>query len=373
MRYITIILLMLVVWVAGCSSSGTVAVPSNSGAASPAPAATIPSGPLGPAPTAIPTSPYTPAPKQGVPALPAGVNGKLVFAPGDGSIWVQDALTAPPRNIVKASKDLYAEAPAFSPDGKLVAFHATKLNLQGPAAETIDLIGADGQNPRTLVAASDPKSEVLWPSFSPDGQWVYYTLETADHRHSEIHRVPVTGGSNDKVLDEGRMPVLSPDGKRLAFIRFNVDRFTSGLWIADIDGKNIQPLLREDTFLTIAALHFSPDGQWILFAASGPPSHELHAQVLPDYPCAPQLLCALAQPAYADGLPWDLWVLSPDGSKSRQLTHIGADSPWPVWSHDGKYIAFFQTNGIFLLDVSSGIIMQVSRNGGHGIMDWWSQ
>ncbi len=377
MRYLTLlsIALTLTLFVAGCSSAQSVASepPVTGAPAGSAPVATVPAAPLGPAPTAIPTSPYTPISPGGKPVLPSSVNGKIAFAPGDGSIWLQDTPTGSPHVLVKASADLYAEAPAFSPDGKLVVFRQTKINSQSAATVTLELIGVDGQNEKTLVTAPDPKSEVLWPSFSPDGQWVYYTLETADHRHSEIHRINAGGGSDAKVLDEGREPVLSPDGKSIAFLRFNVDRFTSGLWIADVDGKNTRPLLRDDTFLTIAAPHFSPDGKWILFSASGPPTHELHAQSLPDHACTPWLLCLISQPAYADGLPWDLWEISPDGTQSRQLTHIGSDSPWPAWSHDGKYIAIFQTNGLYLLDVSSGVIVQMSRNGGHGIMDWWSQ
>jgi len=89
--------------------------------------------------------------------------------------------------------------------------------------------------------------------------------------------------------------------------------------------------------------------------------------------CEPGLLCDFAQPAYADGLPWDLWLISPDGARYRQLTNVGGDSPWPAWSHDGKYIVFFETDGFFLLDVAQGTVTQLSRNGGHGIFDWWSQ
>jgi Tol biopolymer transport system component len=342
-------------------------------AAQPAPTPTPPPAALGPAPTAIPPSTVTRAPTGPASQLPSDVNGKFVFAPGDGSIWVQDAPTAALHAIVSASPKVFSEAPQFSPDGSQVAFMQTAVQQQGPASISIQLIGTDGTNQHTLIAAPNATSSIGWPTFSGDGKWIYYTLDSANHRSSSIQRVPVGGGAAQKVLDDGRQAVVSPDGKSIAFVRFSIERFTTGLWIADGTGKNPRQLLRDDTFLTIAAPHFSPDGQWILFTASGPPRHQLQGlNLIPARSCEPWLLCSLAQPAYADGLPWDLWLISTDGTRYRQLTNVGGDSPWPAWSHDGKYVAFFQTNGIFLLDVNSGAITQLSRNGGHGIFDWWS-
>jgi Tol biopolymer transport system component len=335
--------------------------------------ATPPPSALGPAPTAIPPSPITPLPKNATPVLPPAINGKFVFAPGDGSIWIQDSPGAQPHPLVKVTTKLFSEAPVFSPDGSLVAFMRTEVTDQGPAVISIQLIGADGSNPHTLLAAPDPKSSIGWPAFSGDGKWVYYTLDSADHRHSEIDRVALTGGSTQKVLDDGRQAVVSADGKQIAFMRFNTQTFASSLWIANGEGSNPRQLLRDDTFLIIAAPHFSPDGQWILFAASGPPRHGLTGfERAPARGCEPWLLCDLVEPAYADGLPWDMWLISTDGARYRQLTRVGGDSPWPVWSHDGKYIVFFEIDGIFALDVNQGTVTQVSRNGGHGLFDWWS-
>ncbi len=79
----------------------------------------------------------------------------------------------------------------------------------------------------------------------------------------------------------------------------------------------------------------------------------------------------LAQPAYADGLPWDLWVISADGTHTQQVTSVGADSPWPAWSNDGKYVAFMDTSGFYLVDVAQHVITQLNQNAGHGVLDWW--
>ncbi|HEX2999619.1 MAG TPA: hypothetical protein VHR86_05215, partial [Armatimonadota bacterium] len=70
------------------------------------------------------------------------------------------------------------------------------------------------------------------------------------------------------------------------------------------------------------------------------------------------------------GLPWDLWLVNLDGTKFERLTSIGADSPVPVWSPDGKYIVFFEATGIYLLDRDSKAIYPISGIGGYGGFDW---
>jgi Tol biopolymer transport system component len=165
---------------------------------------------------------------------------------------------------------------------------------------------------------------------------------------------------------------LSADGNHLAFVRFDMNRFTTSLWIADAGGHNPQLLLNEKAFLAIMAPRFSPDGQWILFSASGPPRTPVHALGLsPGRGCEPLLLCLLAQPVYADGLPWDLWLISVDGKRAQQLTNVGADSPWPAWSRDGKYAAFMDTSGMYAVDIAQHTVTQFNQNGGHGVLDWW--
>jgi Tol biopolymer transport system component len=70
------------------------------------------------------------------------------------------------------------------------------------------------------------------PSFSPDGRWIYVQ---ASHRN--IWRVPTAGGSLEEVthfpesglfLEE---PTLSPDGRTLAYARWNGG---SSLWLLQL-------------------------------------------------------------------------------------------------------------------------------------------
>ena len=72
------------------------------------------------------------------------------------------------------------------------------------------------------------------------------------------------------------------------------------------------------------------------------------------------------------GLPWEFWTVTVDGKKFARLTNIAADSPSPAWSRDGTQIAYMDVMGLYLFDVTTRAVTQLSRSGGHGVMDWWN-
>lgn len=311
---------------------------------------------------------------NGTSAPPPTLAGKFIFAPGDGSIWVQDPATGKPNPVLKPSPEVFADAPQWAPDGKSFVYVHSSLTEQGTAQNAVYRADADGAHNDPVAIPPNNKTAFNWPHYSWDGKWIYYTSSfpvPPNKQHSEIDRIAVGGGEPQKIVDDARMSTESPDGKQIAFIRFNFDTFTGALWIADTDGTNAHPILNEDVFIMIAAPQFSPDGSQILFAASGPNTRPLPGVSYAAPPCAPFLLCLFAKPAYADGLPWDLWTVTPDGSKFTRLTQVGADSPWPAWSEDSKQIAFFDTSGQYLVDLNTRGVSQLNREGGHGIFSWW--
>ena len=83
--------------------------------------------------------------------------------------------------------------------------------------------------------------------------------------------------------------------------------------------------------------------------------------------------------AYRDG-GYDLWVVAPDGSGQHQLTWGPFDDREPAFSHDGSRIAFSSDRGnplgsdynIFVLDLRSGEIRQLTRDPAEDLMPSWS-
>lgn len=311
---------------------------------------------------------------DGTPAPAPEVTGKFIFAPGDGSIWVQEPANGAPKPVIKPTAEMFADAPQWAPDGKTFVYVQSTLTQQGTAQNAIHRANADGTNDVVIAVPENNKTAFNWPSYSWDGKWIYYTASfpvPPNKQESEIRRIAADGGEAVTVIEDARMAAESPDGKQIVFLRFNFDTFTAGMWIADVDGQNQRELLNDQVFIMIAGPRFAPDGSEILFTASGPNTRPLPGVAMRTRSCTPQLLCLFAKPAYADGLPWDLWTVTPDGTQFSRLTQVGADSPSAAWSRNSQQIAFFDTSGQYLLDLPSKIVSQISRNGGHGLFDWY--
>jgi serine/threonine protein kinase len=142
--------------------------------------------------------------------------------------------------------------PAASRDGRLVAFVSTR---DGRARIWIKQL-ADGSE-AALTAGPDDSA----PRFSPDGSMVLFTRQENGVR--ALYRVPLVGGEPRKLIDNAFDGDLSPDGRRVAFVRNRQDRErTSTVCVAQIGGGSIQEIAasKDDEF---GAPRWSPDGRWI--------------------------------------------------------------------------------------------------------------
>jgi Tol biopolymer transport system component len=102
-----------------------------------------------------------------------------------------------------------ADQPAFSPDGKSIAFHS---------ANSIYVINVDGTGLRPVVVSSDPVAfgfDYEHPTFTPDGSRIIVD------RENEIESFDLAGGERPIVgnfTGEEVYPAVSRDGLELAFI-----------------------------------------------------------------------------------------------------------------------------------------------------------
>jgi Tol biopolymer transport system component len=150
--------------------------------------------------------------------------------------------------------------------------------------------------------------------------------------------------------------------------------------------KTVTVTVDEGTSMSVAV---SPDGKmlamdlqgsiWVLPATGGPAKRITDLFNDARQPVWSPDGKTIAFFAYRDG-GYDLWAVAPDGSQQHQLTWGAFDDREPMFSHDGTRIAFSSDRGsalgsdynIFVLDLRSGAFRQLTSNPAEDMMPSWS-
>jgi Tol biopolymer transport system component len=149
---------------------------------------------------------------------------------------------------------------AISPDANYVVYSVIDSGgqcvLMRQIATAVD---------RTLVPHAE--AYYLGLSFSRDGNYLYYVRMEKGAVEPALYRVSVLGGDSTKLMDVVESPITqSPDGKRLAFVRYYSRQKEAALFIADADGSHQNKLVtRKFSELALGRnLAWSPDGKVIV-------------------------------------------------------------------------------------------------------------
>jgi len=191
---------------------------------------------------------------------------------------------------------------SFSNDGLEIAF---------TAGGDLWVMDTELREPKRVTTSAEEERD---PLFSSDGQAVYFVSDM--HGECNVWRAERADKSrywwqqsefklNRLTQDaavESRLS-LSPDGTKLAFVRNRGE-----LMVADADGRNPRAILRA---FSPPEYDWSPDGKWIVYAADDNDFNR------------------------------DIWIVPVDGSKPAfNLSRHPFNENNPVWSPDGKVIAF---------------------------------
>jgi Tol biopolymer transport system component len=256
----------------------------------------------------------------------------------DSEIWVMNADGSRQTRLIEAADGFEFGPAVWSPDETQIAFIRVKSPAQMVVVDDIEiwLAAADGTNQRPLVTGTG------WhwiPHWSPDGQWIVYTVDgqrgpgrsglgapdtgfnqppaagqppaVAPGVEVDVWRVRADGtGQPERLTDspaDDRAGVNSPDGRHLLFDSTREGGRT-GIYVMDADGSNVVRV----TFMGDDwGGSWSPDGTQIVFNSS------------------------------PTGGPTDLYVTSfPVTGEPRQLTTDPVGDVGPSWSPDGSRIAF---------------------------------
>jgi dipeptidyl aminopeptidase/acylaminoacyl peptidase len=250
-------------------------------------------------------------------------------------------------------------AARLSPDGKFVAYDIQKTNWEENAYETeIWIAPVDAAHERFRLTAGKKSSSD--PRWSPDSKIIAF-LSDRDGK-KQIYLIAAAGGEARQVTRfETDIATLrwSPDGRAIAFTapdpeskerkdrkekygEFEVVRaehIMSHLWVMDAAAEKPEPRRLTEGSYTVGQFSWSPGGQEIAFAAAPNPT-----------------------PAAADAS--DIYVVRVDDRKVRKVVSTEGPDGNPVWSPDGRDIAYETANGARWHYYANSLIAVVPAAGG---------
>ena len=239
------------------------------------------------------------------------------------------AVAAPEARRALSAEDFYrmesVSDPRISPDGQWVAYLVTTNDRDADEARSaVWMVSWDGTSHVQLTA---PGNSISAPRWSPDGKYLAYLAKPADAEHTQMMLLDRRGGEPrvlSKVSDDIASYDWSPDGTRIV-----LSMEASGEPAAA--PKAATPAEKRPKPIVIDAMHFKEDVSGYL--GSG---HEQHLSLLD--------------------------VAS--GALTALTSEAGYNDAFPVWSPDGRRIAFTRshekgvdpdgTTGITIIDAGPG-------------------
>jgi Tol biopolymer transport system component len=217
--------------------------------------------------------------------------------PNQHDLWALDTGSGRLEDLTRTKADELA--PAFSPDGKQLAYYG------GPDGPGLYVMVAKGGAQRRIarghIAAGAPVDFQPSPVWSPDGaRLAWATARGCDFGCAawEVWAVSADGSNPTLVAARAGSPTWSPDGKQIAY-EGNLDEegYGNTIYVADADGRN-RRLVAKGTHPS-----WSSSG-WIAYHRSG-----------------------------------GLFVSRPDGSSGHRVA-AGEIGPRVAWTQDGSGLGF---------------------------------
>ncbi|MGI8641718.1 MAG: hypothetical protein ACR2MG_17460 [Pyrinomonadaceae bacterium] len=203
--------------------------------------------------------------------------------------------------------------PAFSPDGKQIAFAWNGGEEDGDFDIYVRLVGA--VEPLRLT---DSEYTEQYPVFSPDGSQIAFVRDFGTH--GEVILIPAFGGAERRIarLFSGNFSIsFAPDGQTIAVIdtEDSIAGKPHAVYLVNLQSGERSRLTAPAEFVGETTPRFAPDGKTLAFVR------------------------------VFDDKNQDLFVVPATGGKPRQITFDQAIIHSLAWSADGRKILFVSFRG----------------------------
>lgn len=285
-------------------------------------------------------------------------------------------LTSPPTSIIGDC------SPAFSPDGKWLAF----VRVISAVVGEVYLVSVEGGEPKRLTFDGLGISNLTWAA---GGNEIVFSSRQGGGK-SRLFKIPMIGGTPQWLAASGndaQYPAFSQQGDRLAWTQ-NTDQVD--IFRLALKGKleTTSPVTDQPSTGLLASTaseaspRYSPDGKRIAFVSNRSGSEEIW--VGDSEGEKPIRLTSFRGPL-AGSPSWspdgkqivfdcrpegnaDIFVVSSEGGQPRRLTFDPAEDIVPSWSHDGEWIYFTSHRSgrlqVWKIPANGGDAIQITQQGG---------
>ena len=243
-------------------------------------------------------------------------------------------------------------APAWSPDGKRIAF----VSLRQDSFGEIYVMNADGSGVRRLTESGGIDTSPTW---SKDGKRIAFVSMRNDPA-GDIYAMNDDGSGVSRVTDAAGTdadPSWSPDGKQIAFVsaRDGASDQTTDLYVVTLDGLQVTRLTNESVDTDVREPSWAPGGKQIAYST-----------------------------AFDSGddniLTSDVFVINIDDRQISRLTDgpgTAVQDLAPSWSPDGKQLAFISIRGgnsdIFTMNADGTGVTRLTTSAALDISPAWNR
>jgi TolB protein len=280
------------------------------------------------------------SPKPAEAAFP-GKNGDIIFTNRESCALADISRIHPDGTGLRdltcnPTLHAYSQYPAWSADGKKIVFQ-NDADDADEFGRDLWVMDANGRNRVNIT--NTPNVDEWQPAWFPSGKKIAYRAAGI-----EVLTLNAKGKATKttRLTSDAADPAVSPHGKRLAFTGYRDG--DSEIYVMRTDapeGPNNRPVkLTDNATYSDSQPDWSPDGSRIVYSS-------------------------------ARGGNWeDIFVMRADGSGKKNLTRNPARDQHPVFSPDGRWVAFDSDRNLWKMRIDGTRLTQLTSDDENLQPDW---